>query len=286
MATTSPQGGTTSLPQYLQQRKPTSPGAFTGSDSTAGSARPTKPTVTPPASGAPAAPGAPGAPAPVAGAPTMTPHPVSSTGNPIIPPAPPAAVPVAQAPAVLKPGDTGQPAPGAPVPLQNLRGLIEQMLGNNNRYDDATVQGLRDSQKHDLQDTQRTEEDRLRTDAASRGVYRGSGLSTSLGDASQRYTRGLADAEANLQGRVADARAQDKQSAIGNAFQFGQGEMQNQSLIANILSMLAQQGGAGGPTIPGATGDIGALPGPAPADYSSIYQLLGTLFAPPTKAAA
>lgn len=261
----SPQGGTTSLPQYLQQRQqqPTKPAqpntSLSGATGAAQQAQPSQPTVTPPktqtTSAAPAAP-------------NVTPVGTQSTNVSVPPPPPPAA-----------------PSPAAPpAPLSGLQQTIADQIKNPGAYGSPEIEAMRKSGMQNLEDLRRSEEDRLTANAASRGVLRGSGLSTSLGDLSERYVRGAQDLEADLMEKAANSRQTGLQQAIQNALGFGQGELANNQFLANLQLALMQMGMQGGPTIPGAVGDYNSMPIPQPGDNSWIYQVLGSTY-PQQKAA-
>lgn len=317
----SPPGGTTSLPQYLQQRQPTKPG--------------TTPTVTPPAmpgaipkpaanatfnpfipgGGQPLTPPTPGASRPGTQAPNglnAPPAPNPGPGpagplpvNPNSPVAPPPPAPPAAPPAPAPRGDdlgapTSQPAPGtAPAappgpPGGLLKYLMDIMQGGNSRYSDDMINATRESGHQQLDDYNKQQQDQIQSELAKHGMLGSSRLTTSMGDLSERVSRIAGQQENDLQRSIADANATDKQNAISNIFSFGNGENQSKTTDANvrgtdanILNILAQLGSQGEPTIPGAVGDYGSLPQPAgPTDNSGIYDYLGRLFGPRAPAAA
>lgn len=315
--TSSPQGGTTSLPQYLQSRQKDKPGATNAQTKpTVGAAAPQpggaqsqpganqlgavagavgqaqsmQPPVAAPVAGGVAVPPPPPPPATIAAPPQMAnagaaPKPGSpwATVGAYQPPPKPAASPTAT-PAPTPAPSPAQPAPPAagqpPAEPQGigLLGIIQQMLNGGGRYSGEQVQGMRDSFTNQLTDRRRQEEDRLKAEHAARGTFYGSGLNTSLGDASERFQRGMADAETGLMRQVADANQQDKLSAIQAAFGFGQGQLQSQELQARILEMIAQQGMAGGPTIPGAVDAYGQLPMPGGGFDPAVFETLGSIY--------
>jgi hypothetical protein len=165
--------------------------------------------------------------------------------------------------------------------MNRLQQVIEQMLGQPGAYDSPLIQQLRESGMHNLEDLRRTEEDRLRGDAASRGVYRGSGLSNSLGDLSERYVRGAQDLEADLLEKAANSHQQGLGQAIQSAFGYEQGQQQYNQQQIQLLTTMAQLGMLGGPNIPDAVGQYGTMPLPTPGDNSWIYQMLGQYATPP-----
>lgn len=265
----SPQGGTTSLPQYLQQRQPTPPKPAAGPTSLSGQTgaalqKPaqqpqTEPTTTPPKTQTTSA-------APPGGAPNVTPVGTQNTNVNVPPPPPPA-------------------APAPPAPLSGLQQTIADQITNPGAYGSAEIEALRKSGMQNLEDLRRSEQDRLTSEFAGRGMLRSSGLNTSLGDLSERYVRGAQDLEADLLEKAANSRQQGLQNAIGNALGFGQGELANNQFLANLQLALMQLGMQGGPTIPGAVGDYNSMPIPGVTDNSWIYQLLGSLYGQPQKAA-
>ncbi len=272
----SPEGGTTSLPQFLQKRAaktqptgPTPPPAtlrpLQQSANVQTGINPQQQQLTSGRTPVPAP-----APAPSPGL----------VGRQPIPPAPPP--PPVPAPTGLQPGGqiiTRTADPGATVDQGfGLPDLIRRMLSGEGRYDNETIEALRTASRNRLEDERRLATDRLTANAASRGLLRSSGLSTSLGDVEERFIRQLADSEADVNRQVADARQQDLISAIQAAQGFGQGELQNQAQEQNFLLALAQLGLLGGPTIPGAVGSFGDLPFPQTGNSNDFYQYLGTLF--------
>lgn len=302
---TSPVGGTTSLPEYLQKRKPATGVSLTnptqGSGMIGGMTRPaTQPAVGPgsqPPRNMTDALGGPQPSQPQVG--TAVPHdPNAGLPKPIIPPPPPppaAAVPTGGvvnpsgtpggttgsnvAPA---PGQTGQAAPGAPISMGNFRGVLEQILGQavggQGRYGNDLVERMRESMNQRNTDLRKAEEQNAIADAAKRGVYYGTPLTNSLGDISERFLQRQTQGETDLLQRIADAQAMDQQSAIGNIFGFGQGELAANNASLNQQIALAQLGMFGGPTIPGAMGDFNSLPGPQSPDMTEYYKYLGSIW--------
>lgn len=182
----------------------------------------------------------------------------------------------------------GMPAPqanGQPgaVGLENLRAVLERGLANNSRYSGDLITRLQDQMSGNLNDERRMAEDRAKADASARGVYYGSPLTTSLGDIGERYLKAQSSGQTDLLKQIADANATDKQSSIDNVFRFGQGEQDSVNSQNDLLTRIADLGLRGGPTIPGATDSFNSLPQPTAPDYSSIYQLLGSLFGGGTK---
>lgn len=260
----SPTGGTTSLPQYLQQRQQAPTNSLSGATGAAQQAKPaTQPTTTPPktqtTSAAPQAPQA-----PAGGAPNVTPVGTGST-NVSVPPPPPAPAPA---------------APAQPAPLSGLQQSIANWIQNPGQYGSPEIQAMRQSGMNNLEDLRRSEEARLKSDFAGRGMLRSSNLNTSLGDLSERYVRGAQDLEADLMDKAAQSRGQGLAQAIQSALGYGQGELANNQFLANLQLALMQMGMQGGPTIPGAVGDYNSMPIPTPGDNSWIYQTLG-LTSPP-----
>lgn len=171
---------------------------------------------------------------------------------------------------------SGQPS-GANFSMGNFGQFLEQMMGGS-RYTDPQIQQMRTQSTNQLNDIRRQEEDRAKVDAARRGVYYGSPLTNSLGDISERFIRGQADAETNLMKQIADANAMDRQNNIGNIFKYGQGELDSQETQAGILEKLAQLGMQGGPTLNGAFGSFDSLQGPQSADDTSMWEMIGRAF--------
>lgn len=246
--------------------------------------------------------GAPTPNAPGGSTPGATPPPAANPPAPApAPAAPPAAAPPAQPPApnmdpaapTIEAGHTGQAAPGSPIDVSNFQGVLEQILGQSmgggGRYGNDLIKNMMQQNTQRNNDLRKTETDQATADAASRGVYYGSPLTNSLGDISERYVTRQGEAQNQLLQQIADAQATDQQNAVGNIFNYGQGQQQNSAQQMNLMLALAQLGMMGGPTIPGATGDFGSLPSPQGGDMSQFYQWLGSAFgnkaAAPPKAA-
>jgi hypothetical protein len=300
----SPDGGTTSLPQYLQKRTQTQPQTqATGATPPPATMRPLQTTANTQAAPAPK-PNQGGVslsnPKPTSGMVGGMTAPASPgmVGSQPIPPAPPPPM-APPASAGMTPGGTtvtrtatsGAPAV-APPPASGesaqaglgLSELIKRMLGGEGRYGDQQIQDMRTASQQRLDDERRLSADRLTASANSRGMLRSSGLNTSLGDTEDRYLRGMMESEAGINKQVADAKQQDLLSAIQAAFGYGDGQQRNSAQEQNFMLALAQLGLAGGPTIPGAVGDFGSLPSPGVPGNDGFYEWLGTLFGP--KAAA
>lgn len=250
----SPWGGTTSLPQYLQQRQP-------GSTQPAQSG--TSPTIGTQIAGVVGSQPQP---------PNMNPTSTAPRSGPAIqPPAPQGQQPGPQMPAV-------PPQAGA-IGLENLRGVIERQLGTPSRYDSELVQSIRQQGTQRLQDEANLLRDRAKADASARGVYHGTPLTSSLGDIDERYLRGLSDFETNLTREAANVRSQDMNNAIGAAMGFGREQRADTALQSDILARLAQIGMYGAPTIGNSVDAFSQLPIPGGgSDMSALFALLGRLY--------
>jgi hypothetical protein len=228
----SPVGGTTSLPQYLQPPKSPTDGSGIQGPTTA---------------------------APTQNAPPALAAPVPSSTQPgTVPPSPPVATPA--------------PAGGGNIPASNVPGtestgrntemgdkLFEElmkMLKESSRYGSEQAGKTREQGIGRLQDEQKLGEQRAIADAAKRGVYYGTPLTNSLGDLGERYQRGLGDLETNIQRDQAQRAMEDKQRVIEMIFGYGDRQNRDTQQQNDLWLKLLEAGLIGGPTIPGAVGDM------------------------------
>lgn len=242
----SPVGGTTSLPQHLQPPAPTT--------------RPVTEQRTPaPATGGGAASPYPGV---NNGSPQLAPVPTTPPPGTVPPPPPaPAPAPVAT-----------QPAPGGTEPVlkdeaagnqtkmgdELFKQLMDLLTRQGSTWDGTKeAEGLRSQGYAKLDDERRLAEDRAKADAAARGVFNGSPLTNSLGDIGERYLRGGADLETNIQrdmGQRGEAWQQqeleNKRRAIEMIFGYGDRQQQQGQFDDELWIRLMELGLVGGPQMP------------------------------------
>ncbi len=99
-----------------------------------------------------------------------------------------------------------------------------------------------------LQDQAKLAGANAQADAAKRGVYYGSPLTTSLGDIDTQLQRGAGDLQSNLLLNQAQTMGANQQNAIQNVFQYGQNQNQADQFQANLGLQEANSGFAGAPT--------------------------------------
>ena len=236
----SPQGGTTSLPQHLQSPNRAGASPTDGAATRGGGKLPGAPGTT-----------MPGAPAPAA------PVPANIPPGAVPPPPPP---PAAPAPA----GPPGAPAAeGAAEPRKQMgdtlfQKLMEMLTKPQAAFDGSKeAEGMRSQGYAKLDDERRLAEDRAKADAAKRGVFYGSPLTNSLGDIGERYLRGGADLETNIQrdmGRRGQEFQQQQQEnqrrAIETIFGYGDRQRMDQKQQDDLWLKLLELGYVGGPQMP------------------------------------
>lgn len=246
---------------------------------------------------------------PVVQSPAMTPQEPMTTGGSMAPLAPPTAPNIGlaggggqmplQAPTAVPglPQPGGQiplqapmatPAPTTPtalsprqqsaVPLSALGGYIEQQLGSPSRFDLPVVQNAFNFLAGDLDRQAAARNEQLRADAAARGVFYGSPLTTSQGDLATELQRGKGSLATQLLLNQAQTAGQDMNSAISNAMQFGQNQLGAQQFAAQMGLGALGQGFQGGADPNAAMNAIIALAtGQPPQGGNGIVDFLGAL---------
>jgi hypothetical protein len=165
------------------------------------------------------------------------------------------------------------------IPLGDLGKVIERFLGQPSRFGLPEVQQTRSAIREDLLADARVREAAAESDAARRGVYFGSPLTTSKGDIQSDLNRALARADADLLMEQARTQAGDRERAIGAGERFGQNAFLNELARGQLGLNAASLGSQGGPSIPGSVGTIAALPGAQTGGLDpALIALLGSLF--------
>lgn len=165
------------------------------------------------------------------------------------------------------------------ISLFNLGGLLERRLARPSRFDLPVVQESFDFLSQDLEDEARRAESQAVADAARRGVFFGSPLTTSLGDISERLQRGRAGLATDLLLEQARTAGGDVSNAIAQALQFGRAGTEAQAVQGDIARAMLSLGLAPAPTIGGATQGIAGIqpPGGGGGLDPQLLFLLGTL---------
>ncbi len=216
-------------------------------------------------------------------APAPAPAPTPQQAPPPPPPQqttpPPAQVtlpPPAPAPAPqVAPAQNAQP-PNA-IPLSGLGGLLERQLANPSRYGQEEAKKTYEYLSQNLEDQAKQAEQGAIANAASRGVYYGSPLTTSLGDIGTQLMRGKGDLAAQIAREQALTEGTDRQAAIGNAFRFGENQTAADQFAAQLGLQATGMGFGGAPDINSTIGAIAGQPFPQaqPADLSGLGALAG-----------
>lgn len=169
------------------------------------------------------------------------------------------------------PEEPPEPPPGEPDPpppggdgswdLSNLAALLAQRLNQPSAFGTEEIQQLREwlASEREASRIGRTAD--LEADAASRGVFYGTPLTTSLGDLESELARAEAGHDVQLTQLAAQYQQEGMNRAIQDAMnflQFASGE--RNSMFQNALAA-ANAGGAGGPDINTLLAGIMGLPG-------------------------
>lgn len=170
--------------------------------------------------------------------------------------------------------------PDAPdaVPLSGLGGLLERQLANPSRFGSEEFQRAFGSFQEGSKADEEEAANRARALASSRGVFFGSGGIREEERSRRPFQRGRADVANALLLNQAQTGGQDLQSAIGNAFRFGENITSADQFSATLGSNLLGQGLTGAPDINAASANIAAqpLPGaPPPLDLGGLAGLGG-----------
>jgi hypothetical protein len=199
--------------------------------------------------------------------------------------------PQIQPPVPGQPDMSGGLSGGQPVPLTGLGGLIERLLGTPSPMATEAFQKSLEFGKGEIAQQSEEAKQRAIADAASRGMFFGTPLSSGLGRVEEAGTRALGDLTTRLLQQQASTQGADMQRAIQSAMQFGGQQMSADQFAAQlalqqmglgmqgapdinaILGMLAGQplpGGGGG------TGDVGAMLGQILGGQGGQPQTAGT----------
>jgi hypothetical protein len=139
---------------------------------------------------------------------------------------------------------------------KDLWSKLMDMLDHSSAYDAQQVDAARKQGVQNLDDQRRMAEDRAKADAANRGVYYGSPLTTSLGDINSQFLRGQSDLETNLIRDQAQRQQQDRMSAIQAILQYGQQQQNGQAMDNDLWFKLMQLGYGGYPQLPNPSGTV------------------------------
>lgn len=258
----SPKGGTTSLPPYLQGifEPKQNQGNLLSAASQQSTAGMTKASGAAPGQGWGTTPGQ-QQPTPASQPPGTVPGAPPATG-PAIPPSPvPGATPTGT-PGASVPGTAATPT-GADQNAQMHDALFKQLMEritNPSRYDSAAVSSERQQGMQNLQDQRKIGENNAIADAARRGVYNGTPLTTSLGDIGTQYQRGLGEMEAKITQDTAARHNQDLNDAMNAIFTYGNAQLLSQQQQNDLWLAILNAGYGGGPGMPGASTQL-PLPG-------------------------
>jgi hypothetical protein len=176
-------------------------------------------------------------------------------------------------------GGTGDPNAGG-NPLGGLAEIIAGLINNPNPYEMDDIQRMREFMAGERDRTRKLRTADLTTNAANRGVFYGTPLTTSLGNLETELSRSEAQYDTELTRMAAEGRQNALSGYLGQALQFLTGAQGDQS-IANQLALGAHgQGIMGGPDMNNAIQQLMALQGTGPGqlDSAMITNLLGILF--------
>ena len=161
--------------------------------------------------------------------------------------------------------------------MNDLGRVLEEQMGNPSRYGATEVQNAYRFMQQDLQDQANTARSSATADAARRGVYYGSPLTTSLGDIETQYQRGLGGLASSLAMDQARTYGEDQNRAIGNVFRFGENQQSQDRFRANLGLDTARLGYQNAPNWNAmATGFPGGDQGGGGVDWGAIAGLAGT----------
>lgn len=214
--------------------------------------------------------GAPGTPTTYPNGPG-TPTPPTPSTPPVEPPAPPAEPP---------PVDPQAPAEEEiPHGLRQLADFLAARLNSPGPYGDDEIQAIRDAFAVDRDRRQGDAVAGATSDAARRGVYFGTPLTSGLGEIAQGFERDTLAFDNELMDRIVQAREGRTESTINQALQFlgmANNEQQARDQLALAAAQIAQAGGIDPNSV------LALLMGMGDGDGGGIdpqlYALLGSLF--------
>jgi hypothetical protein len=137
---------------------------------------------------------------------------------------------------------------------------LMEMLHNPSRYGAEQAQATRTQGYQKLDDERKLAEDRATADAAKRGVYHGTPLTNSLGDIGERYLRGGADLETNIDRDQAQNFQNDRMNALKMIFEYGANQRLDKKQQDDLWLELLRLGYVGGPDMPNPSSQV-PIPG-------------------------
>ena len=224
----------------------------------------------------------------------------------VVPNTPPTQQPVAQqpvapepmAPQPMAPQPQQPPAPQQPpqpppaqqqpqnaVGLENLAGVLEQLLANPSAFGSKEIEGLRENFRQQQEEEARQARQAIEADAAKRGVTFSSAPATRTGglfDVERYQSQARAQADKDFAAQAALSRDEAMKTALASSLGFGQLGQQDQQFKDQLALSLAELGFRGAPDIQSQLGNLASFGlGQAPAGMDpALWQMLGTLFAP------